>query len=95
MKVKTAPATQTTVLPARPHPREREGVVVSDKMSKTVVVEVLRVSPHPVYGKVVKKKIRYKAHNEGDKAKAGNLVRIMETRPLSKEKRWTVVEVLK
>ncbi len=75
--------------------REREGVVVSDKMSKTAVVEVFRVSPHPVYSKVVKKKIRYKAHNEDNKAKTGDRVRIVETRPISKEKRWKIIEVLK
>lgn len=75
--------------------REREGVVVSDKMSKTAVVEVFRVSPHPVYSKVVKKKIRYKAHNEDNKAKTGDRVRIVETRPMSKEKRWKIIEVIK
>ena len=75
--------------------REREGVVVSDKMNKTAVVEVFRVSPHPVYSKVVKKKIRYKAHNEDNKAKTGDRVRIVETRPISKEKRWKIIEVLK
>ena len=79
----------------RAHPREREGVVVSDKMNKTVVVEVLRVSPHPVYKKIVKKKIRYKAHSENNKAKTGDRVRIAETRPISKEKRWKVIEVFK
>ncbi len=87
------PVSQTTE--TRASRREREGVVVSDKMSKTAVVEVFRVSPHPVYSKVVKKKIRYKAHNEDNKAKMGDRVRIVETRPMSKEKRWRIIEVLK
>ena len=75
--------------------RQRVGTVISDKMQKTVVVEVERLTPHPVYGKIIRKKIRYKVHDEDQRAKAGQKVRIEETRPLSKEKRWRVVEILK
>lgn len=95
MKPETASAHEHVGTEERARPREREGVVVSDKMNKTVVVEVLRTSPHPVYKKIVKKKLRYKAHNDDNKAKTGDRVRIMETRPISKEKRWKVVEVFK
>ena len=75
--------------------RERIGKVVSDKMQKTAVVEIVRLTQHPVYLKTVKTKIRYKAHNEDNKAKLGDQVRIVETRPLSKTKRWNIIEVLK
>ena len=96
MKPETASTNdRVTTKAQRAYPREREGVVVSDKMNKTVVVEVLRVSPHPVYKKIVKKKIRYKAHNDDNKAKMGDRVRIVETRPISKEKRWKIIEVFK
>jgi small subunit ribosomal protein S17 len=72
----------------------REGVVVSDKMQKTVVVEVERRVPHPMYGKMVTHSQKFKAHDEENSAKAGDRVRIMETRPLSKDKRWRVVEIV-
>ena len=72
----------------------REGVVVSDKMQKTVVVAVERRVPHPVYGKMVTRTKKFKAHDEENTAKAGDRVRIMETRPLSKDKRWRVVEIV-
>jgi small subunit ribosomal protein S17 len=71
------------------------GRVTSDKMDKTVVVTVERTSRHPLYGKVVKRARNFKAHNEGDQAKSGDLVRIVETRPMSHEKRWTVEAVLR
>ena len=75
--------------------RERMGVVVSDKMDKTIVVETTRLTPHPVYGRVMKKKMKAKAHDEENKAKTGDRVRILETRPMSKTKRWKLVEVVK
>lgn len=75
--------------------RERVGTVLRDKMQQTAVVEVLQLHAHPVYGKIVKKKIRYKAHNEDNHAKAGDRVRIVETRPLSKTKRWRIAEIIK
>lgn len=72
----------------------RVGRVVSDKMDKTVVVAVERLVPHPVYGKRIKRTTRLKAHDEGNACRVGDLVRIVETRPLSKEKCWRVVEIL-
>ena len=74
--------------------KTRVGVVVSDKMQKTVVVAVERRFPHPLYGKMVKRTKRFKAHDEENSAKTGDRVRIMETRPLSKDKRWRVVEIV-
>ncbi len=70
------------------------GRVVSAKMDKTVVVEVVRSKPHPIYGKVVRRSKRYKAHDEENKCREGDVVRILESRPLSKEKRWVVIETL-
>ena len=72
----------------------REGLVVSDKMDKTVVVAIDRRVPHPVYGKMVTRTKRFKAHDEENSAKVGDTVRIVETRPLSKDKRWRVVEIV-
>ena len=74
--------------------KTRVGLVVSDKMQKTVVVAIERRVPHPVYGKMVTRTTRLKAHDEENTAKAGDTVRIMETRPLSKDKRWRVVEIV-
>ena len=74
--------------------KTRVGLVVSDKMQKTVVVAIERRVPHPVYGKMVTRTKRLKAHDEENSAKAGDTVRIMETRPLSKDKRWRVVEIV-
>jgi len=71
------------------------GRVTSDKMDKTVVVTVERLSRHPLYGKVVKRARNFKAHNEGNQAKSGDLVRIVEARPMSHEKRWTVAAILR
>jgi small subunit ribosomal protein S17 len=75
--------------------RERVGVVVSDKMRKTVVVRVERAYRHPVYEKVVRRSRKYYAHDENGAAHVGDTVRIRETRPLSKLKRWEVVAVVK
>ncbi len=74
--------------------KERIGVVISDKMEKTVVVQGESITKHPLYKKYIKRKKKYHAHNEKS-AKMGDKVRIIETRPLSKMKRWAVVEVLK
>jgi small subunit ribosomal protein S17 len=71
-----------------------EGFVVSDKMDKTVVVEGSRLVKHPVYKKLVKRKARYKAHDEKNQCKIGDKVLIVETRPLSKNKRWRVREIV-
>jgi small subunit ribosomal protein S17 len=75
--------------------RERTGVVVSDAMTKTVVVRVEQVYRHPKYDKVVRRSRTFYAHDEADSAHVGDVVRIRETRPLSKLKRWCVVEVVK
>lgn len=72
----------------------REGVVVSNKMQKTVTVKVERTIRHPVYDKVVTRAKKYYAHNESNDIQVGQKVRIVETRPMSKLKRWRVVEVL-
>lgn len=74
--------------------KEREGVVTSDKMKKTIVVQIKRKVPHPLYGKVIEKARKFKVHDEKNEAKVGDTVRIVETRPVSKEKRWRLVEVL-
>jgi small subunit ribosomal protein S17 len=70
------------------------GKVVSDKMDKTVVVAVVDLEQHPLYKKAVKKTVKFKAHDENNDAHIGDTVSLMETRPLSKDKRWRVVEVL-
>ncbi|MCY0900022.1 MAG: 30S ribosomal protein S17 [Firmicutes bacterium] len=72
----------------------REGIVVSDKMQKTVVVAVESLVTHPLYGRRLRRTKRYKAHDEDNQCRVGDRVRIVETRPLSKEKRWRVVEIL-
>jgi small subunit ribosomal protein S17 len=73
----------------------REGRVVSDKMEKTVVVAVESLVPHPIYGRRMRRTKKYKAHDEENQCRTGDVVRIVETRPLSKEKRWRVVEILR
>lgn len=73
----------------------RQGVVVSDKMEMTVVVAIETMVQHPLYGRIVKQTKKFKAHNEHNEARLGDTVRIMETRPLSKEKCWRVVEIVK
>ncbi len=73
---------------------ELQGVVVSDRMQKSVVVSVERRVQHPVYGKTQKRTSTFLAHNEGDEAKIGDRVEITETRPLSKRKRWAVTRVI-
>ena len=73
----------------------RRGIVVSDKMDKTIVVTVERKFPHPIYRKVVRSKRKFKVHDYENTAHLGDMVEIMETRPLSKEKRWRLVKILK
>ena len=74
--------------------RVREGNVLTDKMDKTIIVEVTRIMQHSRFKKVIHRKIKYAVHDEKNQAKAGDEVRIAETRPLSKTKRWKLVEVL-
>ncbi len=74
--------------------KERVGVVTSNKMDKTITVAVERKVKHPIYGKFIKKTTRFHAHDEKNEATVGDLVRIMETRPLSKTKRWRLVEIV-
>ena len=74
--------------------KARTGVVTSDKMQKTIVVRVRRNARHPLYGKVIEKATKFKAHDEKNEAKTGDTVRIVETRPFSKDKRWRLVEIL-
>jgi small subunit ribosomal protein S17 len=74
--------------------KERKGVVVSDKQDKTITVAVERRTQHPKYKRVVKKTKKYKAHDEENVCSEGDIVRIMETRPLSKTKRWRLIEII-
>ena len=74
--------------------KTRVGIVVSDKMDKTIVVAVRDNVRHPLYNKIVKKTYKLKAHDEKNDAKIGATVRVMETRPLSKDQRWRLVEVM-
>jgi small subunit ribosomal protein S17 len=84
----------TAVQEQRGRRKVREGLVVSDRMEKTVVVVIQELKPHPLYKKVVRSNTRLKVHNENNDARVGDRVRIVETRPLSKDKRWRVAEVL-
>lgn len=86
--------TQNAQALSRAARKTRTGIVVSDKMEKTVVVSIERRVQHPVYGKMVRRTKRLKAHDENNDAKTGDTVRIMETRPMSKDKRWRVVEIV-
>ncbi|MCD6359004.1 MAG: 30S ribosomal protein S17 [Dehalococcoidia bacterium] len=74
--------------------KTREGRVVSDRMDKTVVVAVETRRPHPLYGKIVRRVSKFKAHDEGNICHTGDKIKIIETRPLSKDKRWRVVEIV-
>jgi small subunit ribosomal protein S17 len=74
--------------------KERIGVVTSNKMQKTITVMVERKTKHPIYGKFVKKSTKFKAHDEKNECNPGDVVRIMETRPLSKDKCWRLVEII-
>ena len=85
----------TPAAEAKHKPTEKIGSVVSTKMAKTIVVEVSRRVPHPLYKRIIKKRKRFYAHDEQGAAKLGDVVRIVESRPLSKLKRWTMAEVLR
>ena len=74
--------------------KTRTGVVVSDKMDKTVVVAIVDSVRHPLYKKIVKRTVKLKAHDENNECRIGDRVSLMETRPLSKDKRWRVVEII-
>ena len=74
--------------------KTRVGMVVSDKMDKTVVVAIVDNVKHPLYKKIVKRTVRLKAHDENNECRVGDRVEVMETRPLSKDKRWRVVEII-
>ena len=80
---------------ARRHHQEKIGVVISAKMQKTIVVEVRRRVPHPVYKRILTKRSKFMAHDEHSKAHEGDMVRIVESRPLSKNKRWSLKEVIR
>jgi small subunit ribosomal protein S17 len=86
--------TQQETTKQRGFRKVRLGRVVSDRMDKTVVVQVTDRKSHPLYRKVIQHRVRFKAHDEGNECKIGDLVRIMETRPVSRDKRWRVVEVV-
>jgi small subunit ribosomal protein S17 len=87
--------TVTAEAPSRGLRKERVGQVVSTKMSKTLVVETTTRVPHAKFGKIIKQVKRFYAHDEDGKAQLGDTVRIAETRPLSKLKRWRLVEIIK
>ena len=74
--------------------KTRLGRVVSDRMDKTVIVGVETVKHHPLYKKAIRRAVRYKAHDEKNQCRVGDVVKIIETRPLSKQKRWRVVEII-
>lgn len=82
------------ITPMRPGQKTLTGVVISDKMDKTVVVSVERAKQHPLYKKTLRRTKHYKAHDPNNVCKLGDTVRLVETRPISKEKRWRVVDIL-
>ena len=90
----SAGSTGTQAGPSKGSRKVRVGTVVSDKMQKTIVVRIDRRVPHPIYGKMVTRSAKFKAHDEENSAKTGDTVRIEETRPLSKDKRWRLVEIV-
>ena len=106
-EIQTADATTETVVVApetttnqattdehRSARKVREGLVVSDKMNKTAVVAVVRLKRHPLYGRVQRVTKRFKAHDENNDCNVGDRVRIMETRPISKDKSWRILEIV-
>ncbi|MCI8508409.1 MAG: 30S ribosomal protein S17 [Lachnospiraceae bacterium] len=74
--------------------KTRVGIVTSDKMDKTIVVSIIDNVKHPLYGKIVKRTYKLKAHDENNECHIGDRVKVMETRPLSKDKRWRLVEII-
>jgi len=87
--------TNTTTDMTRAMRKTRTGTVVSNRMQKTIIVRVDRLSRHPLFGRVLKKASKFKAHDETNDAKIGDVVTIVETRPLSKDKRWRLVEIVR
>jgi small subunit ribosomal protein S17 len=87
-------AAETPAEASRNRRRVKQGVVRSDKMDKTIVVVTETRVPHPTYKKIVRKSVRFKAHDEKNEAKTGDTVRIMETRPMSRDKRWRLLEIV-
>lgn len=83
-----------TSAPGRRRRQEKLGIVVKDKMTKTVVVEVQRLVMDPLYHKYLRRRSRFMAHDEKDQCKVGDRVRIRETRPMSRHKRWVVTEIV-
>jgi small subunit ribosomal protein S17 len=86
--------TVTATAAERARRKVRTGVVVADKMDKTVLVRIDRTVTHPLYRKTVRRSSKLAAHDEGNEAHVGDTVRVMETRPISKSKRWRVVEIV-
>ncbi|HHU07492.1 MAG TPA: 30S ribosomal protein S17 [Clostridiaceae bacterium] len=74
--------------------KQRTGIVTSDKMDKTIVVEVVEFVRHPLYKKYIQKTLRLKAHDENNECKTGDKVRVMETRPLSRDKHWRLIDII-
>jgi small subunit ribosomal protein S17 len=91
-QTQTAPADGEAT--GRGRRKVREGLVVSDRMDKTVIVVIREQKPHPLYKKVVQRRTRLKVHDEANVCGIGDRVQIMETRPLSKDKRWRLLEIL-
>ena len=85
---------EETSVEVRSRRKLRTGVVVSDKMEKTIVVAVMTLKPHPLYGRTVKRTVKFKAHDESNEAGTGDTVEIMECRPLSKEKNWRLSRIV-
>jgi len=90
----TATAVAEKSAPERGQRKVRLGTVIADKMNKTVIVQVGTSKAHRLYRKTVQQRTKFKAHDEKDECGVGDLVRIMETRPISKEKRWRVIEIV-
>jgi small subunit ribosomal protein S17 len=90
----TSPKSTEAEIPSRSARKTRTGEVVSSRMNKTIVVRTVTRVPHPKFGKIVKQMKKFYAHDEQNQAKPGDTVRIMETRPMSKLKRWRLVEVV-
>jgi small subunit ribosomal protein S17 len=95
VEIPSVPETPAATTEARALRKTRVGQVVSNKMAKTAIVETITRVPHPKFGKIVKQVKKFYAHDEEGKTQVGDTVRISETRPLSKLKRWRVVEIIK
>ncbi len=88
----TTETTETAATAARNRRKNRVGKVVSDRMDKTVVVSIERLVKHTTYGRYVRRRTKFKVHDENNECRIGDTIRFMETRPISKEKRWRFVE---